>query len=282
MRPAYNERMDALSQSQLGKHSDYSEQHDPGLLFAIARADGRRELASDSAAHFSGCDIWHAWELSWLNGRGRPEAAVARFTLDCHTPRLIESKSFKLYLNSLAQTRIDDRQQLTSMLARELGSAAGGRVDVELFDPQDDAIRLQPLTGALLDELDIDIDNYGPPCPTLLQADDTDQASETLLTRLFRSNCPVTGQPDWASVQITYQGPRIDRAALLRYLVSFRRHNGFHEQCVERIFSEIRHACAPKQLAVRACFTRRGGLDINPWRSSRDARPATAAREVRQ
>lgn len=276
--------MDALRESQLGKASRYSEQHDPGLLFPIARSEGRAALGSDAAAQFVGCDIWHAWELSWLNGRGQPQVAVARFTIDCHTPRLIESKSFKLYLNSLAHTRIGDRKELATLLRRELERAAGGEVTVELFDVDDPRLDPAPLSGTSLDSLQLDFQSadYGPPRPALLQSDPAAATTETLTTRVFRSNCPVTGQPDWASVQLAYDGPRIEHDGLLRYLVSYRKHSGFHEQCVERIFTEVRQMCRPRQLHVRACFTRRGGLDINPWRSTAQARPATAVRDRRQ
>ncbi len=277
--------MDVLRQSQLGKASAYHTQHDPNLLFPIPRTEARAALAPDAAAHFVGCDIWHAWELSWLNARGLPQVAVARFTVDCHSPKLIESKSFKLYLNSLAQTRFASREALADLLQGELGQAAAAQVEVELLDPDDASLAPRPSPpGESLDGLDIAIeaDGYGPPRAELLQADSDNNVSEVLGTRLFRSNCPVTRQPDWASVQITWDGPRLDRAGLLRYLVSFRNHSGFHEQCVERIFTDLRLMCSPRQCDVRALFTRRGGLDINPWRSTHHPRPPAASRDPRQ
>lgn len=274
--------MEQARHSTLGKPTEYSERHDPDLLFPIDRAQGRQALGWAAQPDFAGNDTWHAWELSWLDQRGRPQAAVARFVFDCHTPRLIESKSFKLYLNSLAQTRVADRGVLTSLLTAELVEAAGGAVDVMLFDADDAALAVRPLSGDSIDQQDVDIDHYGPPDAGLLMADADSVARETLVSRVFRSNCPVTGQPDWASVQIRYAGPRIDRASLLRYLVSFRRHSGFHEQCVEQIFSDIRSHCGADRLDVRACFTRRGGLDINPWRSTHAPRPDTVVREARQ
>lgn len=274
--------MDSLRKSPLGRTSDYTEQHDSGLLFPIPRAQGRADLPPDSDTHFVGCDIWHAWELSWLNARGRPVNAVARFVLDCHSPNLIESKSFKLYLNSLAQTCFADHGQLLELLGKELGAAAGSPVDIELFDPCDKALTVQALSGESLDQIDIDCTDYGPPRPELLISDAGIAVSETLVSRLFRSNCPVTGQPDWATVQVAYQGPRLDREALLRYLISFRRHSGFHEQCVERIFTDLHQRCRPEHLHVRACFTRRGGLDINPWRSSHQQQPDRQVRDPRQ
>ncbi len=275
--------MDQLRDSQLGKASNYPARHDAGLLFPIARDKGRRGIGLQGQPEFAGCDIWHAWELSWLNTRGRPEQTVARFQFDCHSPNLIESKSFKLYLNSLAQTRFASHAELRQILGNELARAAGGAVDVQLIDPHDhDALKLRPLTGQSLDQLDIDIDHYGPPQAQLLQSAPGEKANETLTSGLFRSNCPVTGQPDWASVQIHYQGPRIDHASLLRYLISFRLHSGFHEQCVEQIFTDIQQHCGPQELDVYACFTRRGGLDINPWRSSRLNQAPPLARDPRQ
>ena len=276
--------MDFLHDSQLGKASTYSERRDPGLLFPIPRDEGRAALGNDAARHFVGCDIWHAWELSWLNERGRPQVAVARFTIDCHSPNLIESKSFKLYLNSLAQTRFSTRSELAQVLREDLGSVAEATFEVEILDPDAKTLVPQPLPGESLDDIDLVLESgdYGPPQADWLQADTGQTGSEVLTTRLFRSNCPVTGQPDWASVQIAFEGPRVDRAGLLRYLVSFRNHSGFHEQCVERIFTDLHLMCSPRHLDVRACFTRRGGLDINPWRSTRHPRPATAVRDPRQ
>lgn len=275
--------MDQLRDSQLGKTSNYPERHDAGLLFPIARDEGRRGIRLQGQPEFAGCDIWYAWELSWLNTRGRPEQAVARFQFDCHSPNLIESKSFKLYLNSLAQTRFASHAELCEILGTELSQAAGAEVAVHLLDPDDhEALKLRPLVGTSLDELDIDVKHYGPPQAQLLQSEPGQEVDETLTSRLFRSNCPITGQPDWASVQIHYRGPRIDHAGLLRYLISYRHHSGFHEQCVEQIFTDIQQRCTPQTLDVYACFTRRGGLDINPWRSSQLDRPRQPARDPRQ
>lgn len=275
--------MNSPAQSRLGKPTRYRETHDPTLLYPIERSQGRAALAPGAAVPFVGCDIWHGWELSWLDGRGKPCNAIARFRFDCHSPMLVESKSFKLYLNSLAQSRFDSALALSALLRRDLGAVSGAEVHVELLDPADpDGPRVQPLAGESLDALDIDITDYGPPRADLLQTNDDATVEETLVSRLFRSNCPVTGQPDWASVQIRYRGARIERAGLLRYLVSFRRHSGFHEQCVEAIFTDLARRCAPEWLDVYACFTRRGGLDINPWRSSRHRQPRQPAREPRQ
>lgn len=270
-------------QSRLGQATAYGETHDASLLFPIPRATGRDTLPGEAAGEFLGCDIWHAWELSWLDARGKPHNAVARFIFDCQTPQLIESKSFKLYLGSLVQTRFATRDQLVALLETELGAAAGGKVGVTLFDPAGEhAPAGQALTGTSLDGLDIDVHHYGPPEPKLLTANDRNETEQTLVSRLFRSTCPVTGQPDWASVQIRYRGGRIDPEGLLRYLVSFRHHAGFHEQCVESIFTDLKRRCQPHWLEVYACFTRRGGLDINPWRSSRRPQPPRIAREPRQ
>lgn len=272
---------DTLHQSALGKASAWPERHDPDLLLAIPRCGGRQALPA--SPDFVGCDIWHAWELSWLNSRGKPCSAVGRFIFDCHGRHLIESKSFKLYLNGLAHTRFDSRQQLAARLHADLEAASQGGIEVTLLDPtREPTLAPVPLAGTCLDTLDIAIDRYGPPQAELLTTAPGAAVEETLVTRLFRSNCPVTGQPDWASVQVGYRGQRIDHEGLLRYLISFRHHSGFHEQCVEAIFTDIRLRCTPDSLAVYACFTRRGGLDISPWRSSERPRPAAVTRDVRQ
>ncbi len=274
--------MTDVTDSGLGKPTHYPDERDPGLLLPLARSQGREGLAVDAGTHFRGCDIWHAWEFSWLDDRGKPCNAVARFTFDAAGTHLIESKSFKLYLNSFAQTRFASTAELHKLLQQELHEAADGPVTVDLLAVDDPALAIQPLAGNCIDDLDIDIDHYGPPRASLLEVDHGRIEEQCWLSHLFRSNCPVTGQPDWASVQITCHGPRIDPASLLRYLVSFRRHNGFHEQCVETIFDDIRTHCQPQALSVYACFTRRGGLDISPWRSNREIRPPRIARTTRQ
>ncbi len=269
-------KMPAMStpeHSPLGKTTVYADRYDPSLLFPIPRQAKRDEIGVSAPLPFHGVDIWNAYELSWLDARGKPRVALAEFRVPAASPNIIESKSFKLYLNGFAQERIDDAQALAATLRRDLSAAAGAEVDVHLSEPSAKAHAVVDLEGASIDALDIDIDDYGPPKSDYLHADAGEVVEEALVSDLLRSNCPVTGQPDWGSVQIRYRGPRIDRAGLLRYLVSFRNHNEFHEQCVERIFVDVSRHCAPQSLSVYARYTRRGGLDINPFRASAASAP---------
>ena len=262
----------------LGRTVDYPRNYDPSLLFEIARAQCRGDIGIDAhALPFIGSDRWHAYELGWLDRRGKPCVATARFELAASTPALVESKSIKLYLNAFIGTRFDDADAVRACIARDLSRCAGGDVDVRfgLPDVASDA-------GTCIDGLDVDVDHYGPPDAALLRADQDSDAEETLRSDLLKSNCPVTGQPDWASVRIGYRGPRLDRAALLRYLVSFRDHCEFHEQCVERIFVDLMAVARPLMLSVEARYTRRGGLDINPWRATPGALAPSPARDERQ
>ena len=274
----------AAHDSPLGKQVAGSAVHDADLLFPIPRAAGREAMGLAEPLPFHGVDIWNAWELSWLDRRGKPQVAIGEFRIPASSPNLIESKSFKLYLNSLNQTRFADADAVRALLLADLSAAAGMPIDVVLLgvDPTRSA-PIQRLDGECIDDLDIDIDQYGPPQAGFLGVDAAaEPATEVLLSHLLKSNCPVTGQPDWASVQIRYHGKRIDRAGLLRYLVSYRNHDDFHEQCVERIFRDLLARCAPQQLTVHARYTRRGGLDINPWRSNVDAATADNPRLQRQ
>lgn len=270
--------------SPLGKKVDYQDQYDNSLLFPIARQQKRDEIGvAADALPFAGVDLWTGFELSWLNARGKPQVAIATFRIPADSPNLVESKSFKLYLNSYNQTRIASWEQVQAQLAMDLSNAAGSKVEVSLLAPADfGREQMAELAGESIDELDIDIDSYAP-CPQALHADAANVVSETLCSQLLKSNCLVTGQPDWGSVQISYTGPRIDREALLRYLIGFRQHNEFHEQCVERIFTDVLKACAPQRLTVYARYTRRGGLDINPWRTNdATAVPPANTRTARQ
>ena len=262
----------------LGRTVDYPRNYDPSLLFAIARAQGRGDIGIDARAlPFIGSDRWHAYELGWLDRRGKPCVATARFELAASTPALVESKSIKLYLNAFNGTRFDDADAVRACIARDLSRCAGGDVDVRFGLPD-----VASDSGTCIDGLDVDVDHYGPPDAALLRADQDSDAEETLRSDLLKSNCPVTGQPDWASVRIAYRGPRLDRAALLRYVVSFRDHCEFHEQCVERIFVDVMARCRPRSLCVEARYTRRGGLDINPWRATPDRAPPPWHRDLRQ
>jgi 7-cyano-7-deazaguanine reductase len=276
--------MTGIDQSALGKPSPYPERYDPSLLFPIERASGRSELGIGSPPPFAGVDYWTAYELSWLDARGKPQVAIAELAVPAESPRLIESKSLKLYLYGFASVRMDSADALSDRIANDLAVAAGASVGVRLRAVAgDDAPGIVELAGECIDALDLAIDDYGPPNAAYLLRDDDDAVvDETLVSHLLKSNCPVTGQPDWASVQIRYRGPRIDRAGLLRYLVSFRNHSGFHEQCVERIFHDIAARCAPQQFSVYARYTRRGGIDINPFRATTGMPQPPAARGARQ
>ncbi|MFC4763626.1 NADPH-dependent 7-cyano-7-deazaguanine reductase QueF [Dyella koreensis] len=260
--------------SPLGKTTIYADRYDPSLLFPIPRSLKREEIGVSEPLPFHGVDIWNAYELSWLDARGKPIVALAEFRVPATSPNIIESKSFKLYLNGFAQERIANATALIDTLSRDLSAAAGATVDVLLSAASAQGHSIADLDGELIDMLEIDIDDYGPPKADYLRTGAPgDVVEETLVSNVLRSNCPVTGQPDWGSVQIRYRGARIDAAGLLRYLVSFRNHNEFHEQCVERIYVDVMARCAPQQLSVYARYTRRGGLDINPFRSSVDAVP---------
>ncbi|HEY2344871.1 MAG TPA: NADPH-dependent 7-cyano-7-deazaguanine reductase QueF [Xanthomonadaceae bacterium] len=273
--------MSTADHSPLGKAVAWPDRYDPSLLFPIARAEGRAELwLRSESLPFVGYDLWTAYELGWLDARGKPQVAIAELRVPADSPNLVESKSLKLYLNSFAQARMDSADALRTVLARDLSAAGGGEIAVALL-PVADAMPVRELEGECIDDLDLDIAGYGPPDPDALRVHE-DAVDETLLSHLFRSNCPVTGQPDWASVQVRYRGPRIDREGLLRYLVSFRNHAGFHEQCVERIFVDLLACCGPEALSVYARYTRRGGIDINPWRATKGFPAPEAARTSRQ
>ena len=270
-------------QSPLGKTSAYQTQYAPALLFPIPRQQKREELGLSGTLPFFGVDIWNAYELSWLNMRGKPQVAIATFTAPADSPNIVESKSFKLYLNSFNQTRLANTDALLALLREDLSNAFGAPVHVTLTLPEDfGKLKMGELEGLLLDRLDVEIDNYSP-SPEILKANHAEASvEETLVSHLLKSNCLVTGQPDWGSVQIRYAGPQIDQESLLKYLIGFREHNEFHEQCVERIFTDILRQCKPHKLAVYARYTRRGGLDINPWRANFSTGMAPNLRTARQ
>lgn len=258
--------------SLLGREVAYPQHYDPTLLFPIPRAQGRGELGIDAVnLPFIGHDRWQAYELSWLDARGKPVVATATFEVPATSPNLIESKSFKLYLNSFNSHRVESPDALRDIVERDLSNAAGAPVRMVFGVPplrDDDG-------GECIDGLDITIDHYGPPDPALLTTHG-DEVDEVLVSHLLKSNCPVTGQPDWATLLIRYRGARIDREGLLRYIIGFRDQREFHEQCVERVFVDVLAHCTPRMLSVEARYTRRGGLDINPWR----ALPGSAELEV--
>jgi 7-cyano-7-deazaguanine reductase len=258
-----------LKDSPLGKAASYQDQYEANLLFVIPRLEKRQELGITGAWPFYGEDLWTAYEISWLSPSGKPEVAIAEWAIPASSPCLVESKSIKLYLNSFNQTVFNDRQNVTATIRKDLSEAAQQSVHVELFSLEEYFAK-RPLTkfdGICLDQQSLAIQTYENSM-NLLKVESKEQVHEVLYSDLLKSNCLVTGQPDWGSVRIEYTGAKIDRQALLQYLVSFRLHNEFHEQCVERIFTDIWRACAPESLTVYARYTRRGGLDINPIRSS--------------
>ncbi len=272
------------SSSPLGKPSSYSTQYDPSLLFPIARQGKRDELGLNGTLPFFGMDIWNAYELSWLNMRGKPQVAIARFMVPADSPNIIESKSLKLYLNSFNQTKLGGTDALLELLRIDLSAGFGAPIQIALATPDvfGNAMMAE-LDGMSLDRLDIEVDEYVPDAALLTANHEESPIEETLVSHLLKSNCLVTGQPDWASVQIHYVGAPISHEGLLRYVIGFREHHEFHEQCVERIFTDILRQCKPQKLAVYARYTRRGGLDINPWRSNfSSAKPPSNARSARQ
>ena len=271
----------ALRDAPLGHPTGHPDRYAPAVLYPVPRAPQRAALGIGARLPFTGVDSWTAYDLTWLDAQGKPRIAIAALRVPVDSPMIVESKSMKLYLGSFAQSRYASDADVAAAIARDLSHAAGARVLATLHEPA--AFAAQPiaeLAGESLDELPVACDAYDV-APHLLLADGPD-ISESLTTGLFRSVCPVTAQPDIASMQIAYRGPRIDRAGLLRYLVSYRCHAGFHEHCVERIFVEVSARCRCEQLTVYARFTRRGGIDINPYRTNTGSPPPANVRTARQ
>ena len=263
--PVYNLADDLT----LGQSVEYKDHYAPDLLQGVPRALNREQINVNHNLPFSGVDIWNGYELSWLTPKGKPQVAVLRCWMPITSPNLIESKSFKLYLNSFNQSPFASWQAVESALKTDLSACAGETVDVALIPLADLAKEsLGSVQGHCIDELDIEINEYSPNTTLLRVLDSDTRAKETLWSDLLKSNCLITSQPDWASIMIRYEGRPIDHAGLLKYLISFRQHNEFHEQCVERIFCDILSTCNPEKLTVYARYTRRGGLDINPFRSN--------------
>ena len=259
----------------------YPDHYDPHLLSPIPRQPHRAEIGIVEPLPFLGTDIWTAYELSWLGPQGKPQIAIATICFPADSPQLIESKSLKQYLNSLNQTFFENVHSTRTILERDLSLAVGGPVEVllklpEVFGKEE----IEELSGESLDRLEVDIREYRVN-PDFLKAGKT-VVEETLVSNLLKTNCPITGQPDWAGIQIRYRGPRIDRKGLLRYLVSFRQHQDFHENCVERIFMDLRRRCRPEMLTVYARYTRRGGIDINPFRTNCETTRPVNSRTARQ
>lgn len=272
-----------LAAGVLGQAVTYRDTYDPSLLYPIARAPKREALgvAADDVP-FSGVDVWHAYELSWLNPQGKPCVALARVVIGADSECIVESKSFKLYLNTYNQTVFVDQEAVRVRMQEDIGAAVSGEVAVTLFAVDDPAgVAVHRLPGRCLDTLDVTIDTYSVD-PSLLQLTGAGEVTETWYSHLLKSNCLVTGQPDWGSIVIEYRGPEIAPDALLRYLISYRQHNEFHEQCVERVFMDLLTQCQASELTVKAFYTRRGGLDINPMRSTQSAATLSPWRLLRQ
>ena len=287
--------MNQPEQSQLGKTSAYVDKYDASLLFPIPRADKRREIGIMGAPTFFGADLWTAFELSWLNQRGKPQVAIAHITVPCDSINIVESKSFKLYLNSFNNSNFVDTAAVTTCLRADLNAAvwqqAGAAIGDTAKSPVQSSVGVKillpemfdrepvhELDGLNLDRLDIECTRLTPAPDLLTAAFDEATVSEVFTSNLLKSNCLVTGQPDWGSLRISYEGPQIDQGGLLQYIISFRNHNEFHEQCVERIFMDLWARCKPIKLSVYARYTRRGGLDINPFRTSY---PQTVPQNIR-
>lgn len=275
--------MDLLQNSHLGHKTERCDHYNPNCLFSIQRTFGRADLHLGDNLPFFGVDIWTSYEFSWLNPNGLPCIAMLELYVPCTSPSIIESKALKLYLNSFSQTTYPNSEAVKALLIQDLSASAGSEIGLQLYSPAQfaECVKRQQFNGICIDEQEVIITDYHINESYLLQAS-KEIVSEKLFSLLFRSNCPVTNQPDWASISIAYSGPKIDRAGLLRYLVSFRNHTGFHEQCVEKIFCDISKYCQPKQLSVYGRFTRRGGIDTNPFRTSEAAAIAPLIRDFRQ
>ena len=252
--------------SPLGDKSAYLTSYSPALLHSIPRQENRRILGLTAALPFQGEDLWNAYELTWLDGKGKPRVATGEFRVPADSPNIIESKSMKLYLNSLCMTRYTESSDAATTIAADLTRAAGTTVTVVL-NPLSDSKGLSDLPGICIDSNEVDCKSTDVD-RNLLACTDDGTVSEELHSHLLRSLCPVTDQPDMGSLLIRYKGRPIDRASLLRYIVSYRNHNDFHESCVERIFLDIKKQCEPDALTVYARYNRRGGIDINPFRSN--------------
>ena len=266
----------------LGKQTVYGDQYDASLLVAVPRVQTRDFLPQNTSLPFCGEDNWTGYEVSWLNQKGKPQIACILLSYDALTPNIVESKSLKLYLNSFNQTRFDSTDIIIDLITTDVETITAGKVGVQLHNALlDQLLIVKPWADQCIDDLDITVEQYTI-APLLLQCDTTQIVDETLVSHLLRSNCPVTGQPDWASVRISYHGSKISEENLLRYICSYRLHQGFHEQCIERIFCDIWTQCQPEKLSVEGRFTRRGGLDINPFRASHSNVKPTHARQLRQ
>ncbi|WP_286232775.1 NADPH-dependent 7-cyano-7-deazaguanine reductase QueF [Thalassotalea sediminis] len=271
-----------LENLSLGKNTEYASQYNPDLLQSVPRSLNRNELALiEGQLPFIGEDIWYGYEVSWLNSKGKPIVKVAEFRFPCTSPNIVESKSFKLYLNSFNQTKFPSEQAVKDAMVKDLSKTSAANAKVTLY-PVDNCpvLAIKNHSSQCIDDLDIEMNDYQL-SSAHLSTESNEEVTESLVSHLLKSNCLITNQPDWASLFVEYQGPKISHQALLKYVISFREHNEFHEQCVERIYCDIMEICKPTKLSVYARYTRRGGLDINPFRSSHQQQPKPA-RTLRQ
>ena len=260
--------MSEISHGPLGQKSEYPQQYAPEVLHPISRALGRAAIGVADQWPHEGEDVWNAYELSWLLPTGKPVVALLELRVPAYSVNIVESKSLKLYLGSFNQTVFESVAAVESAIAQDVGAVVGAQVSAQV--KKLDAApftTVVALPGESVDDEEV-MDFCYSVEPNLLRCESETEVNETLHSHLLRSCCPVTGQPDWASVMVQYQGRKLDRQALLRYIVSFRNNQEFHEQCVERIFTDIQRQCQPDRLTVYARYTRRGGIDINPWRST--------------
>ena len=253
----------------LGKETEYKSEYDASLIFPISREQNREKLNQperkvNGVLPFFGKDIWTGFEVSWLNENGKPQVVIAEFHIEANSTHIVESKSFKLYLNSFNNTKFDSKQTVIERMEKDLSDGFGGSVSVKFFDVLEYPLQQSGL-GDNIDHLDINTNQYKPDASLLVVEDDV--VEETLNSHLLKSNCPVTNQPDWATVVIQYKGPKLNQEALLKYIISYREHDDFHEHCAEQIFCDIANLGDYEELVVSARYTRRGGLDINPTRS---------------
>ncbi|NCX93909.1 MAG: NADPH-dependent 7-cyano-7-deazaguanine reductase QueF [Gammaproteobacteria bacterium] len=252
----------------LGRQTEYKSEYSPEQLYPVSRQKKREEIGIHGELPFFGVDLWTHFEVSFLNEKGKPELAIAEIRYDAASPYLIESKSMKLYFNSLNQTRFSEMQAVQAQVIKDLTARVGMPVSVRFFTLDQVSPHLEnQLPGVLIDDLDVECNEYVPN-PQLLKVSAHESVEETLTSNLLKSNCLMTGQPDWGSLQIGYRGPKIDRAALLKYIVSFRNHTEFGEHCAERIFMDLLRNCRPEKLTVYVRYTRRGGIDVNAYRST--------------
>jgi 7-cyano-7-deazaguanine reductase len=277
-----------LKESPLGKSIPYLTTYQPALLFAMPRAYARDQIGLKGACPFKGVDIWNAYEVSWLTPSGKPEVAILECAVPCHSLGLIESKSFKLYLHSFNQTTFSSREEVAGILKKDLSSVCEADVGISLFMPEEfKSLHMTDFAdpnfkGRCLDSLDVQTDVYQVDAKLLQVESGAEFVEERLYSDLLKSNCLVTGQPDWGHVLIHYAGKKIDHRSLLKYIISYRKHNGFHEQCIERMFMDLLSECKPEKLSIYGRYTRRGGLDINPFRSNWEEAPSANYRLYRQ